>query len=273
MVDEQNEFSRILTCGKFSGRVHKAYDHSEWIKMICSPGSLWSHPDMRLLVEGRNRVGVISFADGKEEKSMVAKEFRAGGIDRLKARFQPSKAQKAWRGSCFLQEKGIPTPPPAAFLEPQKNHSGENGYFFCEFIPDAVEIRGLFLEPSGIDIKVLLKHLAAFVYACHEKGVLHRDLSDGNVLVSKKKNGEYGFSLLDTNRIKERKRIRFLSRAKNLIRLGVPAAYQRFFIQSYPGYSPSLFWGWYRVNKSVFSWYIKTKKKLKLKKLARALRL
>lgn len=267
------EYNKALTCRKFYGLVREPYHSPEFTKAVCSPRTLWTHGGMRVLQEGRNRVGVISLTTGMGQRDVVVKEFRVHGFDRIKSRFQLSKAQKAWRGSCFLQKKGVPTPAPIAFLEPHKHHLPGNGFFLCEWEPEAVEIRTRFQVLSGEKMEHLLKDLAIFLNMCHDKGILHRDLSDGNILVSEKGHHGLRFSLLDTNRIRNRKRISGGLRAKNLIRLGIPSGYQRFFIQCYRGSSSKIFWFWYRFNKKIFSGYIRMKKKLKLKKLARALRI
>ena len=62
---------------------------------------------------------------------------------------------------------------------------------------------------------------------------------------------------------------------KNLIRLGIPPHSQRFFLEQYLG-SKQLkryFWFWYKTNKMVYSLYIEIKKKLRLKQLARKLKI
>jgi hypothetical protein len=267
------EISQPLTCRQFRGRVQRRYQSPEFTKAVCCPEDLWSLSGMRMLLDSRNRVGFVRLATRMGHKNVVVKEFRVRGIERLKSRLHISKARKAWRGSCLLQERKIPTPAPIAFLEPAKSHSGGNGFFFCEWEPEAVEIRTLFPALSGKAMELLLKDLAVFLHICHDRSILHCDLSDGNILVFEKGNRGYGFSLLDTNRIKNRKRIRSWLRAKNLIRLGIPLDYQRFFIQSYLGGMSRMFWLCYRLNKKIFSGYIRMKKKLKLKRLARAFRI
>ena len=147
--------------------------------------------------------------------------------------------------------------------------------FLTERISGAQEIRSLFLGLNPSALSELLVSLGKYLSLCHEKGVLHRDLSDGNILVKEDKSGEFKLYLLDTNRVRIKERIKPLKRVKNLIRLGVPRKRQRFFLEQYLGKERvKLFlWFWYRFNKEVFTIYIKLKKKLKLRQLARKLKI
>ena len=62
---------------------------------------------------------------------------------------------------------------------------------------------------------------------------------------------------------------------KNLIRLGIPPDSQHFFLEQYlsPKQLKKHRWFWYKTNKMVYSWYIEFKKKLRLKQLARKLKI
>jgi serine/threonine protein kinase len=174
-----------------------------------------------------------------------------------------------------LEERGLGTASPAAFLEKRKHGLVERSYFFAARIDDAEEIRGLFRSLPGTELEPLLSKLAAFLSRCHDCGILHRDLSDGNVLVKKDDSGRTLFYLLDTNRIRVREKLQGFNRSKNLIRLGVPAAFQKYFLRRYFGEKPlrNAHWFWYKMNKAVFSGYVGLKKKLRLRQIARFLRI
>ena len=85
------------------------------------------------------------------------------------------------------------------------------------------------------------------------------------------------FVFLDTNRIRHRRRLNRFARARNLVRLGVPAPERAFFLERYaaaagrplePGFA-----FFYRFAKSSFAGWIALRKKLGLKALARKLRI
>jgi serine/threonine protein kinase len=206
---------------------------------------------------------------------VVIKEFRSRGVIKLKSLFLSGKAYRAWQGGMALKEKEIDTPPPAAYLEKRKGLFLDESFFLTERVSDVQEIRFLFLRFSSEELRDLLASLGPHLSFCHQKGVLHRDLSDGNILVKKDKSGEFRFFLIDTNRIRIKKRITPLKRIKNLIRLGVPAEHQRYFLERYleEDRVKRFLWFWYRFNKMVYSNTIKLKKKLRLRQLARKLKI
>jgi serine/threonine protein kinase len=233
-------------------------------------------PGARIIHEGRNRLGLLIWPwmiVGFHE--VVVKEFRFRGANKLKTLFGPSKAFRAWRGAVGLIERGIPTPFPVAFLEERTNGFLRSGFYLSGWVAGGREIRHLFLEREGDPLRELVARLAAFLRECHDKGILHRDLSDGNILVKLDEAGRHRFILLDTNRIRIRRRIGLRGRIGNLVRLGVPPASRRFFVDLYLGdVRRKAFWFfYYRARKGAYAGAVALKKKLRLRKLARALRI
>jgi len=226
--------------------------------------------------EGRNRIGILAFPreDGGRVE-IVVKEFLPRGVNSLKSIFLRGKALKAWSGAQALLARSIDTPFPVAYLEKRKRFVLERGYFISERIEGVEELRTLFRRLSSPELQALLSALAAFLRSVHEKGILHLDLSDGNILVDRENSQKFHFYLIDTNRIRVKEHISLGKRIKNLIRLGVPAETQSLFLSQYletPEIDRRL-WQWYRLNKSVFSGYIELKKRLRLKQLAQKLRI
>jgi len=275
---DEKEGIRPLSLGPYRGAILAAYDDPSFRDCIAPPESLWSRPGARVLLDSRNRVSAVRLAlSGGREADIVVKEFFPRGLDRLKSLVLPSKAARAWRGALALRQRGLDTASPVAYLEKRKAGFVERAYFLTEEVGAAQEIRPLFriLPPS--EIRPLLSGLAAHLSLCHDRGILHRDLSDGNVLVEKTEDGRFRFFLLDTNRIRLRRRLGRFSRVKNLIRLGVPSEHQNFFLGEYFrragwGDSPALR-VWYKINKSVLTGYIAMKRRLGLRRIARKLRI
>ncbi len=267
---------RILVFDDYRGEVAPEFDDPVFLEAISRPEELWRRPSMELLLEGRNRVGVariqVSFGQLKE---IVVKEFKPRGFVRLKSLFQPSKAARAWRGAWALMQRKLRTAPPAAFLEKRRGGLIARSYFLAERIDGAEEVRGLFRRLGPAELEPLLAALAVHLSLCHDRGILHRDLSDGNILVRKDDSGRFTFYFLDTNRIRLRKKLGAFRRSKNLIRLGIPPALQKMFLSGYFGARkvPWSSWLWYKWNKSVFTVYVRLKKKLRLRQIARFLRI
>ena len=265
-----------LSVPSFRGRLEADYQSPGFVRAISDCHKLLNKSSTKILHEGRNRIGVVRISGGgKEAEEIVIKEFRTRGINKIKSIVLHSKAYKAWRGSNQLKGCGIKTPVPLAFLEKKHGLFLEQSFFLSGMVRGIEEIRHLFPSLSGDKLRLLLKELSRFLLYSHQQGILHRDLSDGNILVRKDEHGKYIFYLIDTNRIRKKKRIRGLSRVKNLIRLGVPPASQREFLMLYLGKERlnNLFWFWYKLNKNTYSGFIGLKKKLRLKKIAEKLKI
>ncbi len=256
-------------------RVHPEYHCPEFIRTVMDSPRLLRNPDTQILLEGRNRVGVVDIPIGGKTHRIVIKEFRIQGIDRWKSCFFHSKAYKAWRGSNWLIESEIETPFPVACLEKRNRFFLEQGVFLSKMIEGVEEIRSLLRDLPDAKLKGLLHELASFLWAFHSKGFLHRDLSDGNVLLKKETTDRYVFYLVDTNRIKKKRAMKAWTRIKNLIRLGVPLSYQRFFLEQYFRTESvgRTTWLWYRINKDMYVCFLELKKRLRLKKIAQRLKI
>jgi hypothetical protein len=261
--------------GGYRGVIAPAYDDAAFLAALTPPDGLWSQPGVEVLHEGRNRVGRLRLAlSTGAAADIVVKEFSSRGVNKLKSLVLPSKAARAWRGAAALVERDLGTARPVAWLSRRKREFIDRSFFLAEKIDGAAEVRELFRSLPAPALEPLLDALAIFISAAHDQGILHRDLSDGNILARRGPAGEFEFFLLDTNRIRLRRRIGGLSRAKNLIRLGIPASHREYFLTRYFGDSPpTLERFWYRINKTVFTNYIALKRRLRLRRLARALRI
>jgi len=272
----KHEYDQPLSLPPFKGRVQASYNHPLFVQAISDCSRLLSDRDTEILLDRRNRVGVVALPQQDESKvEIVIKEFRSRGANRLKSLFLRGKAFKSWRGAVALVERGIETPPPVAYLEKRKGLFLDQSFFLAERVGGAEEIRFLFPKLPPSELRRLLVSLSQHLSTCHKKGILHRDLSDGNILVKEDKPGEFRFYLIDTNRIRTKKRIDLLSGVENLIRLGVPLDFQRFFLQHYLGatHVKRFHWFWYRINKTSYTQFVKLKKKLRLRQLAQKLKI
>jgi hypothetical protein len=274
--DDQRIAARPVEVGGYRGVVAAGYDDPVFLAAITPPEGLWSRPGIEVLHEGRNRVGRLrlSLSTGRPA-DIVVKEFSSRGVTRFKSLILPSKAERAWRGAAALVKRDLGTARPVAWLSRRRRGFIERSFFLAERIDGAAEVRELFRTLSPPALEALLDGLAIALAAGHDQGILHRDLSDGNVLARRDPAGEFEFFFLDTNRIRlHRRRIGGLARAKNLIRLGIPASHRGYFLSRYFGGPPSAPARlWYKITKSVFTNYVALKRRLHLRRLARALRI
>jgi len=271
----KRELGLPLCFGSFKGWIHPSYNHPSFLEEISDCHQLLRQPQCQILHKARNRVGIVRLKNKDEETEVVIKEFKTQGVNKLKSLFLPTKALKAWKGAMILVEKGIDTPFPIACLEKRKGGFLDQSFYLAEKINEVEEIRTLFLNSSQEKLRPLLITLARCLSHCHRKGVLHRDLSDGNILVKEDEEGKFRFYFIDTNRVRFPKKIGRLRRIKHLIRLGIPPSFQPFFLKQYLGnirVSKPL-WLWYRMNKIIYTGYVAFKKKIRLKQIARKLKI
>lgn len=265
-----------LRLGSFRGWIHPSYNHPPFIEAISDCHRLLSLPQCQILLERRNRVGIVPLKlQDKKKAEVVIKEFKTQGIDKIKSLFLPSKALRAWKGATALVEEGIDTSFPIAYLERRKKGFLDESFYLAEKLSGAEEIRYSFLNYSSEKLRPLLKSLAHHLSHCHRKSVLHRDLSDGNILVKMENDRKFRFYFIDTNRIRFPSKLSLLRRIKNLIRLGIPPHFQHFFLEQYLGSSrfSRFLWFWYRANKIIYTWFIALKRKLRLRQLAQKLKI
>lgn len=257
--------------GPYRGAVHAELDTPEFRAALSDMKALMNASSARVLLDKRNLVAsVIVPVSSFGRRDAVIKEFRPSGFKRLKTIAVAGKADKAWRGATACLARGVRTPFPMAWLERRRRGVVVESYFLAAFEPDAVEIRSLFPALPPEDLSRLLAGLAGFLRTCHDRGILHRDLSDGNVLVRRPKPDVFEFSLIDTNRIRTRRLISTAARVRNLVRLGVPPSGRDFFLRQYlgAGRNGRILRLWYIWAKGWYAGIVALKKRLRLKRLA-----
>jgi hypothetical protein len=145
----------------------------------------------------RHRVGVGEVA---------VKRFPVTGGRRLLYRLRSSKAVRAFDHASRLLAVGVGTPHPLAAVEVRRGAALLASFYCCSFVPSFQEARAL-KRPETPDRSNLLEHLGEFVGRLHENGVLHRDLTSGNVLLvpDPGQPGAVAFQLVDLNRMRFRR--------------------------------------------------------------------
>ena len=134
---------------------------------------------------GRHEVVEAELATGGERVPAVVKKVRvAGGVDR---------AARSWEVARALVARGIDTPEPLAV-----GRVGAEGWYVARRLDDAEQIRRWFLrrddsarpEPAlPYSFEEVVRALGRLARRLHDSGVFFRDLTDGNVLVTR---GEAG---------------------------------------------------------------------------------
>lgn len=111
---------------------------------------------------------------------------------------RPSKAKRAYEYAFKLLELGVDSPAPIAYIEQYAYDLLTYGYFISIYEKDYSLIRELMAGTQ--EDASLLKALSLYIAKIHEKGVLHLDMSPGNILY-KKEGDNFHFTLIDINRM------------------------------------------------------------------------
>ena len=149
-----------------------------------------------LVYAGRNQLKRYSV----EGYDIIVKRYKVPHlINRIAYTFfRPSKAKRAYEYALKLLDLGVNTPAPIAYIEQKSFGLLNHGYFISIYEKDYTDIRPLMTGVQTND--ALLQELAIYIAEFHNKGVLHFDMSPGNILY-KKVDNHFQFTLIDINRM------------------------------------------------------------------------
>lgn len=151
-----------------------------------------------LIWNGRNKIKAVDITIN-DVKRMVVKRFkRPNLIQKIGYIFRSHKARKSYQNGMEMIRRGINTPEPIAYVEIRKGLLLSDAYYLCKELTHCTEIREAFeKEEWDKDVAKALAHLFAQL---HERGILHNDMNNTNILFSNEE-GEIHFTLIDINRV------------------------------------------------------------------------
>jgi len=161
----------------------------------------------------RNEIRIISF----ENTDYVVKAFRVPNlINRIVYRyFRASKAKRSYEYSLRVGKELCPEA--VAYIEKSENLLLSNSYYISRHFDYDFEIRAVLNDKSFENRVQILEEFADFTFGLHERKILHRDYSPGNILI--KKLGEhYQYKIVDVNRM-QFKPLNLEDRLSNFVRL------------------------------------------------------
>ena len=130
--------------------------------------------------------------------------------------FRPSKAKRAYEYAFKLLKLGVDSPAPIAYIEQFNSGLLTYGFFISVYEKNYSVIRDFM---SGIQTdELLLKALSLYIADLHAKGILHLDMSPGNILYLKETDN-YHFTLIDINRMQFLPSVSTVKRYKSFKRL------------------------------------------------------
>ena len=153
--------------------------------------------------KARNELKVISY----KNISTVVKAFKVPNLlnQFVYAYFRNSKAKKSFLNAQKLQKLNINTPEAIGYIEFYKNLLFKESFFIAKEYQYDFTIREPLRNLELKNAELILKQFVRFTYNLHKNGVYHKDYSAGNILVLKKDENTYEFSIVDINRMEFKK--------------------------------------------------------------------
>jgi serine/threonine protein kinase len=175
----------------------------------------------------RNEIRIVRFAD----QDYVVKSFK---IPNMVNRFaygylRDSKAKRSYRYSLTLGTDICPQP--VAYIEHFQYGLLSRSYYISHHFNYDFTIRSLLNDADFADRSVILQKFAEFTYQLHQKGILHRDYSPGNILI-KQQDDKTVFKIIDVNRM-QFKTLSLKDRLTNFARLMVDDATMKVILNRY----------------------------------------
>lgn len=235
------------------------------------PDLLRSLPQSKVLRDKRNKLWNIQapwWGCGEQ----TVKLNRARGIKKFTYKFLPSKGKRHWNNATEMLRLGVTTPEPLGFFE-QTSSNAADSYYICQFIEDAFSCRDVFtafkngeLQYQGIEKADWLLQIGKFVAHMHWRGIIHRDLSSGNLMMTCS-NGQVEFYLIDIGRaiidrpLSTKARMRFKDLNRICYKLAWPD--RELLIKAYDQHTKQPLPKWWRLSLSSYDWKQNSKKTLK----------
>lgn len=170
------------------------------------PEAMVALPELEVLRDGRNRLWNIEHPLDSDQQ-LTVKLNRPTGIKRLSYYFKPSKGLRHWNNASIMLLRGIGTPAPIAFYERHDNSGVRQSYYVCEYIAEAFSSRHVCaaVQRGNDDFKGLTRRqwldvLSSFICRMHNSGIVHRDLSVGNLMFQQQTDGTITPYLIDIGR-------------------------------------------------------------------------
>ena len=184
------------------------------------------------LVAGLRLPPAVRGTESPSDLPVVLKRFGwRSPLHRMASPLSESKALRSFRIAVILRRAGVPTPRPLIAWERRRWGIVTASYYITEEIRNSTTFRAFSQTSagSGPEMKPRLTRLARLVRGMHDAGILHRDLTLGNFLVTTKPTEGNGPYLIDLSRAVHLGRVPLLLRFIDLARMKLLDHWPEFF--------------------------------------------
>lgn len=171
----------------------------------------------QVIYDARNQIRIFDAPDGSE---ICIKRFHAPRFLNtwIYSYIRQPKAVRAYENAVRLNECGIHTPKAIGYILVQKRGLLQESYLIncCSNLTrNMYEFRHHPLE----GYETIVQAFAQYTADMHEKGVLHKDYSPGNILFDLTQDGKVQFEIVDINRMRFDQPVSAKEGCRNLCRL------------------------------------------------------
>lgn len=167
-----------------------------WIEGLSESGD--RYPKDKLLQGGRNQLIRCRF----EDVDLVVKRFPNNDAwKKAVYRIFEGKAKRSYLHSERLNQAGLNSPKPVAWLESWDGSWMKESFYVCHFTPfehEARELHRTDIPERATKARLLGRSIAQM----HRAEILHLDLTPGNLLFTRSSEGEWELQIVDNNRMR-----------------------------------------------------------------------
>jgi tRNA A-37 threonylcarbamoyl transferase component Bud32 len=210
------------------GLLSMAFSSPEIITLLQDPGQAFSAPGRRMIKNSNTTSSCIlpTMIAGETAGIFIKRYNYQSALYALKYLVRTSRGKRTWKAAHALLVRGVPTPEPVAYGEKRRARMLRESFFVTRALARAIPLSALLAEAGPgargrhpVDKADVVRRTALLVRMMHERGIWHRDLKAGNILVELMPGGGMQLYLTDLDGIRVKETVRPAERIRDLARL------------------------------------------------------
>ncbi len=223
-----NRYFASVSSPACRGLLSRAFSSPKIITLLQDPGQAFSAPGRRMIKNSNTTSSCIlpAMIAGDAAGIFFKRYNYQSALYALKYLVRASRGKRTWKAAHALLARGVPTPEPVAYGEKRRGRMLRESFFVTRAIAHAIPLSALLAEAGPgaregytFDRAAFIRRAALLVRMMHERGIWHRDLKAGNILVEPIPGGGMQLYLTDLDGIRVKDTVRRAERIRDLARL------------------------------------------------------
>lgn len=227
----------------YTGAVSTEFHNEALVAALIQIQTLMAGDEARLIAGGRNQNIQVNLHIAGEPLSVLVKSFghQSALKDWFDLNYRKSKAQRSFEAALHLQQQGVATPVPIAYMERRQGNRLLESYYLSVFQESTVSLQQALLQllhnqGTSSEFMALLNGVALQCRSMHDAGFLHFDLGNQNILLQANSERSWTVSgIIDLNRGRVHSELTLQQRGQDLARLNIPSNLMLMFVDMYWG--------------------------------------